>query len=166
MGWQGETLWMLKLRTRWDGDRVPGSGWIERIDDAGPALKTPRDPRVGSRFAQFCRRHSIDELPQLWHVVRGEMSLVGPRPHAARMKTGEIESSRLIAEYAWRCRIKPGMTGWAAIRGSRGPLDCPTEVRRRVALDIEYIERQSLWLDLWILLMTVPCLLGDRRAVR
>ena len=94
------------------------------------------------------------------------MSLVGPRPHAIGMKTGETESARLVAEYAHRHRIKPGMTGWAAIKGSRGPLHQAADVKRRVALDIDYIERQSFWLDLYIMALTIPCLLGDRQAVR
>ena len=112
------------------------------------------------------RRNSLDELPQLINVLKGEMSLVGPRPHAIGMKTGEVESARLVAEYAHRHRLKPGVTGWAAIKGSRGPVDTAESVRRRVQLDVEYIERQSFWLDLYILAMTVPCLLGDRLAVR
>jgi lipopolysaccharide/colanic/teichoic acid biosynthesis glycosyltransferase len=82
------------------------------------------------------------------------------------MKTGGTESARLVAGYAHRHRMKPGMTGWAAIHGSRGPVDTPEAVRRRVALDIEYIERQSAWLDLYIMAMTIPCLLGDSQAVR
>ena len=94
------------------------------------------------------------------------MSLVGPRPHAIDMKTGDVESHRLVAEYAHRHRVKPGITGWAAIHGSRGPVHTPEAVRERVAYDIEYIERQNVWLDLWIMLMTVPCLLGDRLAPR
>jgi len=77
-----------------------------------------------------------------------------------------VESSRLVAEYAHRHRMKPGLTGWAAIKGSRGPVDTPESVRRRVALDIEYIERQSFWLDLYIMLMTLPCLVGDRQVAR
>jgi lipopolysaccharide/colanic/teichoic acid biosynthesis glycosyltransferase len=94
------------------------------------------------------------------------MSLVGPRPHAVGMRTGDVESARLVAEYAHRHRMKPGLTGWAAIHGSRGPVDTPELVRRRVQLDIEYIERQSFWLDLYIMAMTLPCLFGDRTAVR
>jgi Undecaprenyl-phosphate glucose phosphotransferase len=123
------------------------------------------DERV-TRAGKFLRQMSLDELPQLWNVLKGEMSLVGPRPHATRMKTGETESARLVAEYAWRHRMKPGMTGWAAIKGSRGPLHTAADVRRRVSLDIEYIERQSVWLDLYCILMTVPVLVGDRLAIR
>jgi Undecaprenyl-phosphate glucose phosphotransferase len=126
---------------------------------------TVGDERV-TRVGRFIRKTSLDELPQLFNVLKGEMSLVGPRPHAIGMKTGDVHSHKLVAEYAHRHRMKPGMTGWAAINGSRGPVDTPEEVRRRVALDIEYIERQSFWLDLWILLVTVPCLIGDRNQVR
>jgi len=123
------------------------------------------DPRV-TRIGRILRLTSLDELPQLINVLKGEMSLVGPRPHAVGTMTGEEETATLIKEYAHRHRIKPGMTGWAAIKGSRGPLHQAADVKRRVALDIEYIERQSFWLDLYIMAMTIPCLLGDRQAVR
>ena len=126
---------------------------------------TADDDRV-TRVGRFIRATSLDELPQVLNVLRGEMSLVGPRPHAIGMKTGQIESARLVAEYAHRHRIKPGMTGWAAIKGSRGPLHTAQDVRRRVQLDIDYVERQSLWMDLWIMAVTVPVLLGDRAAIR
>ena len=126
---------------------------------------TADDDRV-TRIGRFLRRSSLDELPQLLNVVRGEMSLVGPRPHAIGMKTGEIESDRLVAEYAHRHRIKPGMTGWAAINGSRGPLHAADDVQQRVALDIDYIARQSFRLDLRIMARTLPGLLGDRQVIR
>jgi len=93
--------------------------------------------------------------------MSGEMSLVGPRPHAIGMKTGEEKSERLVDEYAHRHRIKPGMTGWAQINGSRGPIHSPEEVRERVRLDVEYIERRNFWLDLWIMVATIPVLAGD-----
>ena len=123
------------------------------------------DERI-TKLGRFLRATSLDELPQLINVVRGEMSLVGPRPHAIGMKTGDQESAKLVSDYAHRHRIKPGMTGWAAIHGSRGPLHTADDVQRRVQLDIDYIERQSFWLDVWIMLVTVPVLLGDRMAVR
>ena len=137
----------------------------EAADATASRQVTADDDRV-TRVGRFIRATSLDELPQLINVLKGEMSLVGPRPHAIGMKTGEIESARLVAEYAHRHRIKPGMTGWAAIKGSRGPLHTAAEVRRRVQLDVDYIERQSFWLDLWIMAVTVPVLLGDRVAVR
>ncbi|MES2340234.1 MAG: exopolysaccharide biosynthesis polyprenyl glycosylphosphotransferase [Pseudomonadota bacterium] len=123
------------------------------------------DDRV-TRVGRFIRKTSLDELPQIFNVLAGEMSLVGPRPHPVGMMTGDVESARLVAEYAHRHRMKPGMTGWAAIHGSRGPVDTPELVKRRVALDVEYIERQSFLLDLYIIAMTLPCLLGDRENIR
>jgi Undecaprenyl-phosphate glucose phosphotransferase len=138
---------------------------VETCDERATRQIGVDDPRV-TRVGAFIRQTSLDELPQLLNVLRGEMSLVGPRPHALGMKTEGVESAKLVAEYAHRHRIKPGMTGWAAIKGSRGPVDTPESVRRRVALDIEYVERQSFWLDLFIMAMTLPCLLGDRRAAR
>jgi len=137
----------------------------EAADASATRQISAGDDRV-TRVGRFIRKTSLDELPQLFNVLRGEMSIVGPRPHAIGMKTAGVESAQLVAHYAHRHRMKPGLTGWAAIKGSRGPVDTPDCVRRRVALDVEYIERQSFWLDLYIILMTVPCLLGDRSAVR
>jgi len=137
----------------------------ERADATASRQVTADDDRV-TRLGRLLRATSLDELPQLINVVRGEMSLVGPRPHAIGMKTGDMESAKLVSDYAHRHRIKPGMTGWAAIHGSRGPLHTADDVHRRVQLDIDYIEHQSFWLDLWIMLVTVPVLLGDRMAVR
>jgi lipopolysaccharide/colanic/teichoic acid biosynthesis glycosyltransferase len=125
----------------------------------------PADPRV-TRIGRFLRRSSLDELPQLFNVLAGDMSIVGPRPHAVGMRTGEVESHLLVAEYAHRHRVKPGITGWAQIHGSRGPVNTPEDVRERVRLDIEYIDRASLWLDLLIILRTAPSLLGDARRPR
>ncbi len=138
---------------------------VESADATAARQVSAGDERI-TRVGRFIRSTSLDELPQIFNVLAGEMSLVGPRPHAIGMKTGDVESARLVAEYAHRHRIKPGMTGWAAIHGSRGPVDTPDSVRRRVALDVEYIERQSFWLDLYIMAVTIPCLLGDRHAVR
>ena len=137
----------------------------ELTDHTASKQVTGDDDRV-TPVGRFIRRTSLDELPQLFNVLAGEMSLVGPRPHAVGMKTGDTESSRLVEEYAHRHRLKPGMTGWAAVNGSRGPVDTPELVQRRVALDIDYIERQSFWLDIYIMAMTIPCLLGDRHVVR
>jgi Undecaprenyl-phosphate glucose phosphotransferase len=135
--------------------------------DATASRQVIADDERVTRVGRFIRKFSLDELPQLFNVLKGEMSLVGPRPHAIGMKTGEVESAKLVAEYAWRHRMKPGVTGWAAVRGSRGPVHTPEDVRRRVELDVEYIERQTLWLDLYILALTIPCLvLGDREVIR
>jgi len=153
-GFNSEEILVWKFRSMREGS---GAGPIQQVTSA--------DPRV-TRTGRILRPLSLDELPQLFNVLTGEMSLVGPRPHAVGMKTGETVSAKLVAEYAHRNRMKPGITGWAAVNGSRGPVDTPDLVRRRVALDIEYIERQSLLLDLSIMVRTLPCLLGDRLAVR
>lgn len=137
----------------------------EAADARAERQVTADDDRV-TRVGRILRSTSLDEVPQLFNVIRGEMSLVGPRPHAIGMKTGDVESAHLVAEYAHRHRIKPGMTGWAAIHGSRGPLHEAEDVARRVALDVEYIEHQSFWLDVAIMLRTLPSMLGDRDAIR
>ena len=154
-GFNNEEILVWKFRSMRPASDAPGV--VRQV--------TADDDRV-TRVGKFIRRTSLDELPQLINVLKGEMSLVGPRPHAVGMKTGETQSAKLVAEYAHRHRMKPGMTGWAAIHGSRGPVDTAESVRRRVAYDIEYIERQSLTLDLVIMAKTIPCLLGDSEAVR
>lgn len=123
------------------------------------------DERV-TKLGNFIRKTSIDELPQLLNVLKGEMSLVGPRPHAVGMRTEGKDSIDLVAEYAHRHRVKPGMTGWAQINGSRGALLNQADVARRVQLDVEYIERSSFVFDWMIMLKTLPCLLGDSETVR
>ncbi|HEY1426828.1 MAG TPA: sugar transferase, partial [Caulobacteraceae bacterium] len=135
-------------------------------DRSGGVQQVGYDDARVTRVGRLIRSTSLDELPQLFNVLKGEMSLVGPRPHAIGMKTGETESAKLVAGYAHRHRMKPGMTGWAAINGSRGPVHTAEQVRRRVALDIEYIERQSLLFDLMIMARTLPCLIGDSQQVR
>ncbi len=150
VGWQGRTLWMLKLRTMWDsGQNAPrtGTGWVEYInDEAGPSQKHPADPRVQSWFARFCRRHSIDELPQLWHVIRGEMALVGPRPAtASELRTYYGSDAEIILE------IKPGIAGLWQISG-RNRL---TYEERR-DLDVEFVRHRSVGMYCRILLRTIP----------
>ena len=154
-GFNSEVILVWKFRSMRHASETSGGVRQIRFDD-------DRVTRVG----KVIRRTSLDELPQLINVLRGDMSLVGPRPHAIGMKTGSTESAKLVAEYAHRHRMKPGMTGWAAIKGSRGAVDTPELVRQRVALDIEYIERQSLMLDLVIMARTIPCLIGDEKTVR
>ena len=137
----------------------------EASDVSAARQVTASDERV-TRVGRFIRKTSLDELPQILNVIGGEMSLVGPRPHAIGMLSGGAEASKLVETYAHRHRIKPGLTGWAAVNGSRGPIDTAEDVRRRVALDLEYVERRSFWLDIAIILRTAPCLLGDSGAVR
>ena len=108
------------------------------------------DPRV-TRVGRFLRSTSLDELPQLFNVLRGEMSLVGPRPHALAHNFYYREK---LQRYANRHRVKPGITGWAQINGMRGPTETPEKMRKRVELDLFYIENWSIWLDLKILALT------------
>lgn len=123
------------------------------------------DTRV-TKIGRFIRKTSIDELPQLLNVLKGDMSLVGPRPHAIGMHTGDVETYKLVEDYAHRHKVKPGMTGWAQINGSRGPLHDAESVGRRIRLDVEYIERASIWFDIVIMAKTLPCLLGDSENIR
>lgn len=116
----------------------------------GAGAASARITRVG----KFLRRYSLDELPQLINVLMGEMSLVGPRPHAVEMKAAERDLTHVVAEYAHRHRVKPGITGWAQLNGSRGAVTCATALRKRVRLDLDYVSRSSFWLDLQILLRT------------
>jgi lipopolysaccharide/colanic/teichoic acid biosynthesis glycosyltransferase len=118
------------------------------------------DPRV-TKLGRILRATSLDELPQLFNVLAGEMSLVGPRPHAVGMTAEAIEVNRIVGDYAHRHRMKPGITGWAQINGSRGPVHTAQGVRERVRLDMEYVNRASVLHDLYILIMTAPRLLGD-----
>ncbi len=138
---------------------------VEAEDKQAAKQVTAGDNRV-TRIGRIIRKTSLDELPQLLNVIKGDMSLVGPRPHAIGMRTGNVESYKLVDEYAHRHKVKPGMTGWAQINGSRGPLHDAASVARRVQLDVEYIERSSIWFDLMIMIKTIPCLLGDSENIR
>lgn len=123
------------------------------------------DPRI-TRIGRIIRQTSLDELPQLWNVLKGEMSIVGPRPHAVGMTSETQSVQNIVGDYAHRHRVKPGITGWAQINGSRGPVHTKDLVRERVRLDMEYVNRSSFWLDLHIMLLTVPRLLGDAKTIR
>jgi Undecaprenyl-phosphate glucose phosphotransferase len=132
-------------------------------DPAARRLVTRGDPRV-TRVGRFIRRWSIDELPQLFNVLTGQLSLVGPRPHALEAVSSRQESFEAIVEgYAARHKVRPGVTGWAQIHGLRGEIDDPAALRARVEHDLYYIENWSLRLDLHILAVT-PFRLLDRRG--
>jgi polysaccharide biosynthesis protein PslA len=107
---------------------------------------------------------SFDELPQLINVIRGEMSLVGPRPHAVAMKAGDRLYCDAVEEYLHRHRVKPGITGWAQVNGLRGEVDTLAKARARVVHDLYYIEHWSLWLDFKIILRTVGILASRDNA--
>jgi exopolysaccharide production protein ExoY len=147
VGWRGETLWMVKLRTMWSQESRTDALWIERITaDPAADTKDPTDSRVPNWFARFCRRHSIDEIPQLWHVIRGEMSLVGPRP-----VTAEELGRHYGADAEEILQVKPGLAGLWQISG-RNRLTYPERKR----LDLQYVRARSLRMYLKILLRIVP----------
>ena len=154
-GWRGRTINVLKFRSM--RHKPEGEKQVRQVE-----LNDPRVTRIGG----FLRKTSLDELPQLWNVLRGDMSLVGPRPHAPGMKTGGAETASLVKEYMHRYRVKPGITGWAQVNGSRGPLHSPEAARERVRLDVDYVSRAGLWFDLWIMMRTLPALLGDKINIR
>jgi exopolysaccharide production protein ExoY len=155
VGRHGVHFWMLKFRTMWNGDPGGGQGLIEQLPESHvPEVKTDRDPRVTSRFAAFCRKHSIDELPQLWHVVTGEMSLVGPRP---------VTSAEWDAHYGASAEevlnLKPGLSGLWQTRG-RNRLT----YRQRRRLDLFLARHYCLLLYLRILGSTLPRVIAGRDA--
>jgi putative colanic acid biosynthesis UDP-glucose lipid carrier transferase len=117
------------------------------------------DVRV-TPFGAFIRRTSLDELPQLFNVLEGSMSIVGPRPHAVAVNE---QYRRLIPGYMVRHKVKPGITGWAQVNGYRGGDDLGS-MTKRIEFDLEYLQRWSLWLDLQILFRTALIVLNDKRA--
>jgi Undecaprenyl-phosphate glucose phosphotransferase len=132
--------------------------------DPNAALQTGKDdPRV-TRVGRLIRRSSIDELPQFFNVLKGSMSVVGPRPHALGTRTEGQRLEELVDSYAARQRYKPGLTGWAQINGLRGELDTVEKLKRRVEHDIEYIENWSIWFDLKIILRTLMLVVYDPTA--
>jgi Undecaprenyl-phosphate glucose phosphotransferase len=147
-GWDGRPFEIWKFRTMYVHDEGPGVLTQARKDD-------DRITAVG----RVLRRTSVDELPQLFNVLGGSMSLVGPRPHSI---IHDNEYSQRIGAYLRRHRIKPGMTGWAQVHGLRGETTSVEQMRRRVEYDLDYINHWSLKLDLWILLRTPFALFSPR----
>jgi lipopolysaccharide/colanic/teichoic acid biosynthesis glycosyltransferase len=139
------------------------SMYTDRCDANADTLVCRADDRV-TPVGRFLRRTSLDELPQLLNVLRGEISLVGPRPHALSAKAADRLYGDVVAGYFARHKVKPGLTGWAQINGWRGETDTPEKIQRRVDHDIYYIENWSLFLDLYILLRTPFSLLGAENA--
>lgn len=139
------------------------SMYVDQADVTGAARTVRDDPRV-TRVGRIIRRFSIDELPQLWNVLRGEMSLVGPRPHATAMRVGDRYYFDAVSEYRARHRVKPGITGLAQVRGYRGEIATVEQAKRRVEYDTYYIDHWSPLLDARIILETVFQLLWKRDA--
>jgi putative colanic acid biosysnthesis UDP-glucose lipid carrier transferase len=148
MGWNGEIFRIWKFR----------SMVVHQNTGEGVKQAEKNDPRV-TRVGRFIRRTSLDELPQLFNVLAGEMSLVGPRPHAVQH---DEEYSSRITDYFARRNIKPGITGLAQVRGFRGETKDLEQMIQRVESDIEYINNWSLWLDFVILLRTLSALVGKQ----
>lgn len=128
-----------------------------RLDagDASGIVHTVRGDSRVTRVGRFLRRTSIDELPQLLNVLRGEMSLVGPRPHVPGMLVGKQAYRALVPYYDHRLTMLPGITGWAQANGLRGDATDPARARARIDHDLAYIQNFSFWLDLRILLLTI-----------
>jgi len=133
-------------------DGVSMSDLVPDDDPAGVYYKMLADPRV-TRLGRILRRSSLDELPQLWNVLRGDMSLVGPRPPIP------YEVDHYPVEWFDRFAVKPGITGLWQVSGRS-----KVKLNEMVRLDVEYAHRRTVWLNLWILLRTVPAVLGARGA--
>lgn len=138
-GYRGREFDLLKFR----------SMYVNKNADSEQATKG--DPRI-TRVGQILRKSSLDELPQLLNVLKGDMSIIGPRPH---MLAHTEYYSRLIPDYMRRHEMRPGLTGYAQILGYRGATPRLEDMERRVRADIEYVDRFSLWLDLKIFAVTL-----------
>jgi lipopolysaccharide/colanic/teichoic acid biosynthesis glycosyltransferase len=148
-GFNNELIEVLKFR----------SMYVDQSDAGASRLVTRGDPRV-TRVGRILRRTSIDELPQFFNVVfRGDLSLVGPRPHALQAKAENRLYDQVVDGYFARHRVKPGITGWAQINGWRGETDTQEKLQRRVEHDLHYIENWSVFLDLYIVAATPFALL-------
>ena len=139
------------------------SMYTDQSDATAAKLVTKGDPRV-TRVGRFIRKTSIDELPQLFNVLKGELSLVGPRPHAVLAQARERAFADIVDGYFARHRVKPGVTGWAQINGWRGEIDHDDKIRYRTEFDLYYIENWSLLFDLKILFLTPIRLLNTENA--
>ena len=132
----------------------------ETGDDPSVPQARRNDPRV-TRVGRFLRRTSLDELPQFFNVLKGEMSLVGPRPHPTPL---DNKFAAVIDRYLARHHVKPGITGWAQVNGLRGETDTLDKMERRVEYDLHYIDHWSPSLDLKILCRTLVVVLNQRNA--
>ena len=139
------------------------SMYFDRQDPSGAERTRKGDQRV-TRVGRIIRRLSIDELPQLLNVLRGDMSIVGPRPHATEMRVGDKFYLDAVRGYAARHRVKPGITGLAQIRGLRGEIATVERAKKRVEYDLYYIENWSPLLDIRIIIETIFKLIWDRHA--
>ncbi|MDP3906629.1 sugar transferase [Novosphingobium sp.] len=151
VGRNNQFFWIYKFRSM----RVAAS-------DAAGAQSTRRDDDRITRFGAFLRKTSIDELPQLFNVLKGEMSLVGPRPHALASQAGDRLFYEIDSRYAHRHALKPGLTGLAQIRGFRGATEQEADLTQRLQADLEYQAGWSILRDLAIILRTLRVVIHDR----
>lgn len=152
-GFNNEVINVFKFR----------SMYADQSDPAARVVVTKGDPRV-TPVGRFIRRTSIDELPQFFNALRGDLSLVGPRPHAVMAQTQDKLFAEVVDGYFARHRVKPGVTGWAQINGWRGEVDDDEKIKQRTAFDLYYIENWSLLFDLKILFLTPFRLLNSENA--
>jgi exopolysaccharide biosynthesis polyprenyl glycosylphosphotransferase len=153
-GFNNELIEVFKFR----------SMYVEATDANASRLVTRNDPRV-TPVGRVIRRTSIDELPQLFNVVfKGNLSLVGPRPHAVHAKAEQRLYDEVVDGYFARHRVKPGITGLAQIRGWRGETDTEEKIQKRVECDLQYIENWSIWSDIAILAATPFSLIRSENA--
>jgi Undecaprenyl-phosphate glucose phosphotransferase len=152
-GFNSQLIDIFKFRTM----------YVDQTDAAADKLATRNDPRI-TKVGAFLRRFSLDELPQLFNVLRGEMSVVGPRPHALRAKAGGKLYKDVIDEYAVRYKVKPGITGWAQVNGWRGNTETERDLIGRIEHDLHYIEHWSIPLDLSIIMRTVTAVIGGKNS--
>jgi polysaccharide biosynthesis protein PslA len=153
IGFNDRTLRIWKFR----------SMYTDMCEADGIKQASRKDPRI-TRIGAILRRTSLDELPQLFNVLAGEMSIVGPRPHAASTRAGEREFHKIVDHYGSRHRVKPGLTGWAQVNGWRGETDTEIKLIHRLEHDLHYIENWSLLFDFQIILRTVGVLLSQKNA--
>jgi len=140
------------------------SMYVDQLDANARRLVSRDDPRV-TRVGRFIRKTSLDELPQLFNVVfKGNLSLVGPRPHAMHASADEKRYDEVVDGYFARHRVKPGITGWAQINGWRGETDTPEKIQKRVEFDLYYIENWSILFDAYIIALTPFALLDTDNA--
>ncbi len=133
------------------------------VADDGDVIEQakPNDPRI-TPIGKFLRRYSLDELPQLFNVIKGDMSLVGPRPHAL---AHNHQYAQTIENYSGRHKVKPGITGWAQVNGFRGETSETEQMADRVRYDLSYVDNWSLWFDIKILILTVGAVVFPQNAV-
>lgn len=148
-GFQGQPFTILKFRS------------MTVMEDGDEIRQAQKNDQRVTRIGRWLRRNSLDELPQLINVLRGEMSLVGPRPHA---RAHDIAFAKLVPHYEIRQQVKPGITGWAQVNGLRGETPSLEMLRRRIEYDLHYTQNASFTFDIDILMRTVVVVLSQRNA--